>query len=440
MTAFHVLLPTDVFPPVTGGAGWSSFALARALQRRGHRVTAIVPLHGRPGLRRRDQDGVPVVEVGYRAPSVPFVQNYYRFEHLWPLLRDTIVAEAGRETELPLLVHGQHAQTIPAAVLAGRELNIPVVATVRDAWPWHYFATGLLGDRLPFRPAGPLVDWLDLVGRLPPLRSVLAAGAIPYMRAHVRRRAALLAQADAVVACSRYMRQRLETLVPAERLHMIPHLIDVEATRKIAEAGENSGVGVSPTVDGSAGRAAGASRPERYVLFVGKLEHNKGPQLLPAALAAARDAGAELPPLLIAGSGGLEAELRRELDARTLEYSFVGGWVDHDEVLRLMRRAEVLVFPSAWGEPLSRVLLEGCAVGACIAAIDTGGTGDAIVDGVSGLLARDERQLGLHIARLLAEPTLRSLLREGAERIARERFAEGVVIRQIEELYDSIRE
>ena len=415
-----------------------------------------------------------MVELGYRAPNVPFVQNYYRFEHLWPLLRDTIVAEAstslpdrpeGSTTlpdrpgyQLPLIVHGQHAQTIPAAVLAGRVLRAPVVATVRDAWPWHYFATGLLGDRLPFRPGGPLVDWLDLVGRLPPLRSALAALAIPYMRAHVRRRAALLAQADAVIACSNYMRRQLEALVPAERLHMIPHLIDVDATRMIAERSEDEGqaaglasagtvdvaaglapavkMGVSPTI--YSGRAGGTSLPERFLLFVGKLEHNKGAHLLPAALAAARDAGAELPPLLIAGNGELEAELRRELEQLAIDYRFAGGWIDHDEVLRLMRRADVLVFPSAWGEPLSRVLLEACAVGACIAAIETGGTGDAIVDGVSGLLARDERQLGRHIARLLADPALQALLREGAERIARERFAEDVVIGQVEALYDRV--
>ena len=39
-----------------------------------------------------------------------------------------------------------------------------------------------------------------------------------------------------------------------------------------------------------------------------------------------------------------------------------------------MARAEALVFPSLWPEPLSRVLLEALALGTPVAAMDTGGT------------------------------------------------------------------
>jgi hypothetical protein len=39
----RVLLPSDDFPPRSGGAGWSAHALALALIERGYDVTAIVP-------------------------------------------------------------------------------------------------------------------------------------------------------------------------------------------------------------------------------------------------------------------------------------------------------------------------------------------------------------------------------------------------------------
>lgn len=414
---FHVVLPTDVFPPGSGGSGWSTHALALALQARGHEVIAIVPRRGAPGLRRTTIAGVAVVEVGYTAPNVPFLQNFYRFELLWPLLRNVVVNEVLRRHAHPVIVHAQHAQTAPAAVLAAGEIAAPVVATVRDAWPWHYFATGLLSERVPFPFGSAATAWLDLIGRLGPLKGVLAAPAVPYMLRHVQRRAALLAQADAIIAVSAYMRRKLQPIVPPDRLHVLPNLIDVPATLRTA---------TDPSV---------VAPDEPFVLYVGKLERNKGAHLLPTALMAARAAGADVPLLLIAGSGALENELRQQLTKRGFRHKILAGWTDHDEVLRLMLRAEVLLYPSAWGEPLTRVLLEASAVGACIAAINTGGTADIVVDGASGRLVPDEVGLGQALAALLNTPADRQRLRAGARRVAQERFAADVVATRVEALY-----
>ncbi len=414
---FHVVLPSDVFPPNSGGSGWSTHALALALQARGHRVTAIVPRRGAAGLRRTSIADVAVVEVGYTAPKVPFLQNFYRFELLWPLLRNVIVSEVLRQQTLPVIVHAQHAQTAPAAVLAAREIAVPVVATVRDAWPWHYFSTGLLSERIPFPFGSAATAWLDLVGRQGPLKGVLAAPAVPYMLRHVQRRASLLAQADAVIAVSAYMRRKLLPIMPPERLHVIPNLIDISATLRITH---------EPSL---------VAPEEPFVLYVGKLERNKGAHLLPSALMATRAAGIDVPLLLIAGSGTLESELRQQLTKHGFRHQFLAGWTDHDEVLRLMLRAEVLLYPSAWGEPLTRVLLEASAVGACIAAINTGGTSDIVVDGASGRLVDDQRALGQALAALLNSSAERQRLRAGARRVAQERFAADVVTARVEALY-----
>jgi glycosyltransferase involved in cell wall biosynthesis len=423
---YRVLLPTDVFPPHSGGSGWSTHALARALQDRGHIVTVIVPRRGNPGLRRDTVGQVPVVEVGYTAPRIPFIANIYRFEMLWPLLRNVVVAEAYREEKLPVVIHGQHAQTIPAAVLAAQELGpnrpTPVLATVRDAWPWHYFATGLLGEQLPFERRNSWTAWLDLIGRLGPVKGTLAVPTIPYLQQHVERRAELLAQADAVIACSGYIQRKLQPIVPRERLHVIPHLIDI------------------PAVQQTANQPSLLTPNEPFVLFVGKLERNKGAHLLPEVMSRARDAGATLPLLLIAGNGELQSEIVSGLTERGIRHQLLGGWTDHDEVLRLMLRAEALIYPSAWGEPLSRVLLEASAVGACIIAMNTGGTSDIIVDGQSGVLVSDAAELGQTLATLLSDTQRRRELGATAKRVAGERFAANVVVRQVEQLYQALHE
>ena len=406
----HVLMPTDVFPPVCGGAGWSAHALAQALIARGHTVTALVPRQGAPLSATQRLDfprttvlGVPVVSVPYYAPHLPIVANWYRHEWFWPLMRNVLIREARRAgARTGLLIYAQHVQTIPGAVLAGRELAVPVVATVRDHWPCDYFATGLHGDLVPYPRNTPASLVSDFVAREGPLRGVLASIAIPYMLGHVRRRQALLAEADAVVTVSRYMSRRLPEAVPPARVQAIPNIVDVAAIDRVAAT--------PPALD----------VPPSFLLFVGKLEYNKGAHLLPAILAAARAEAGDLPPLVVLGGGSLEATLRREIGALGGELLLPSGWTDHDEVLRLMRRAEVLLFPSTWGEPLSRVLLEASAAGACIAAMPTGGTPEVIEDGRTGVLAADADALGRAVGALLRHPARADRLRSGARQRARE--------------------
>src|SRR5436190_19625401 len=125
----------------------------------------------------------------------------------------------------------------------------------------------------------------------------MARIAILYMLVHVRHRQVLLAEADAVVTVSRYMARRLPEAVPPARVHAIPNIVDVAALDRVAAT--------PPALD----------VPPSFLLFVGKLEHNKGAHLLPAILAAARAEAGDLPPLIVLGSGSLAATLRREVGA-----------------------------------------------------------------------------------------------------------------------------
>jgi glycosyltransferase involved in cell wall biosynthesis len=372
-----------------------------------------------------DVDGVPVLRWHYPAPQIPFVQNYYRHEKLWQPLADLLAHLAQQADSTPLLIHAQHVQTIPAAVLAGQQTGAPVVATVRDHWPWDYFATGLHGNRFPYRPGchnsrrwAAMIT--DLVARLGAAGGILALPAMPYMLAHVQRRAAFLAQADAVIAVSSYVADRLAPLVAAERLHIIPNMVDMAAVMHIAAAPPDT------LID------------EPFLLYVGKLEQNKGAGLLAAIFQALQAfSPVSVPILLIAGSGALQPVLEQELSAAGVRVRFL-SWVPHDELLRLMARCELLLFPSAWGEPLSRVLLEAGAVGAPILAMPTGGTGDIIIEGINGALAVTPAQFARRMLDLLNDTEQRRRLGAQAHQIARQRFAVEAVLPQVERLYAAL--
>ncbi len=418
----HILMPSDVFPPDgKGGAAWSSHALALALQARGHTVTAIVPVRGARGLSRYDALGVPALRVGYQAPRLPIIQNYFRHERLWQPLAMAIVT-AARKRPAAELIHAQHVQTAPAAVLAGRQLGLPVLVTVRDHWPWDYFATGLHGDRVPYARSGWSALATDLPARLGPLRGAVAMLAIPYMLAHLRRRAAYLAAADAVIACSHYIARRLASLVPANRLHVLYHLVDQQANAVLAA------------------ELPCTSWTGRLLLFVGKLEPNKGAALLPVIFRAlSAEQRAALPPftLLIAGDGALRTSLQDELVALGVPTCML-AWADHNEVLRLMARCDLLLFPSAWGEPLSRVLLEAAALGAPILAMPTGGTPEIISDGQTGALATTPHAFAMRLVALLTDDQTRLRLGAAALESARTRFDLAVGLPHYEALYRSL--
>jgi glycosyltransferase involved in cell wall biosynthesis len=457
----RVLLPSDVFPPRCGGAGWSAHALALALIERGYDVTAVVPRRRMKDEGRRtkvgeshlghssfvvgpeDVLGVPTLRVDYWAPRVPIVQNYFRYECFWPRLADTLVAEAIPSSQPPtpntqLLIHAQHVQTAPAAIMAGRRLGVPVVVTVRDHWPWDYFSTGLHGDRIPYADQTWAALMTDLVARLGPARGALLLPAIPYMLAHVRRRRQALRQAGAVIAVSDYVARRLSGLVAPERLHVIPNMVDLAAIDATIAAPQTM---VPPGTP--------------YLLFAGKLEHNKGARLLieifreykRLEVGGWRLEGHDpnqtsslqppAPSLVIAGSGPLRPELERELATLGVRARFL-DWADHDEVLRLMAGCELLLFPSAWGEPLSRVPLEASACGAPILAMPTGGTPSIITDGLDGALEATPANFARRMAALLARPEQRRALGQAARRNAERRFAKDAVIGQVEQLYRSL--
>ena len=85
-----------------------------------------------------------------------------------------------------------------------------------------------------------------------------------------------------------------------------------------------------------------------------------------------------------------------------------GDWLDNADVLRLMRARPCCCSPRPGTSRLSRVLLEGCAVGATILALDTGGTPDIIDDGVNGRLVADMDAFAAGLRDLLDHPLARA--------------------------------
>jgi len=413
----RILLVTDSFPPNCGGSGWSTYELARGLRARGHDIALVQPRPGQRSDATREFDGFLVEEVASPAPPVPFVRNFFKNERLWSNLANRL---ADRLAASPVdVVHAQHVLTAVPAIAAARRSATPVVATVRDYWPvcyWSDLIRDVAADALcPECTAGNMQRCLR--GRAGPA-GIAAWPLIPYMRGNLRRKRTGLAQADAVIAVSSAIFDDLRARAPelgATRMLQIPNPVDVQALRARAE-----------------GQPAPLTTP--YALFVGKLERNKGADLL---VDVAARAGLRM-PLVVVGDGRLRGELEQRAGLGRAVDLRVQGWLPRDEVLAWMRHAALLVFPSRGPESLSRVLLEAAALGVPVAAMNTGGTRDIVIGGVTGLLSQDAGGLARDVARLEHDRDLAGTLARAARAHVEHVFDAGAVLSRIEALYEEL--
>jgi glycogen(starch) synthase len=410
----NILVPTDAFPPICGGSGWSTYELARGLRALGHAVTIVQPRPGTPaGARERAYDGFRVLELGAPAPPIPYVRNYFKNERLYGTLADFLADLIGRERID--LVHGQHVLTCVPSVEAARRAAVPVVCTVRDYWPVCYWSDLIHTNHgLALCPGCSAAMMTRCVrphaGALWPA----ALPMIPYMRSNLARKRRGLAGADAIVAVSSTIAADVRARAPeiaATRLEIIPNPVNIAGLR-------------------AAAAAATPPLPGPYALYLGKLAPNKGSAVLVETVERARLDW----PLVVAGDGPdrdalRAAAVRSDRDVRLI------GWIDQGAAAAWMAHASMLIFPSRGPESLSRVLIEASALGVPIAAMNTGGTPDIVADEQTGLLSATPEELADDVRRLRADDGLRRRLGAAAMARAESRFDSAAVVARIERLY-----
>ncbi len=129
---------------------------------------------------------------------------------------------------------------------------------------------------------------------------------------------------------------------------------------------------------------------DEMVLFLGRLHPDKGVHL---AIDAARGAGL---PLVIAGKCSEPVELeyfRAFVEPRLGPDVTIFGPADAAQKRDLLGRATALVFPILWEEPFGMVMIEAMACGTPVVALRRGAVPEVVVDGVTGLLCDDPRDL-----------------------------------------------
>lgn len=324
-TIDRIVVINDLARPM-GGASALALSSARAFRALGHDVTLLVGDAGDDGSLAAE--GIACVALGQgRLLSRPRMEA--ALAALWNRSAVRMVARWIAQHDTPRTVyhlHGWLQILSPAVFHALAPVRDRLVISAHDfflACPNGAFADLRTGQPCPLVPLsrGCITANCDRHSRSHKLLRVL--------RHAIQTRVFDPAHAPPVLAIHAAMAPLLMRAgIPAQAIHALPN----------------------PVLPWSATRIA--AEDNREVLFVGRLEETKGPDL---AAAAARAAGV---PLRLVGSGALEATLR----ARHPEARF-SGRLSPAEIARVAQRARLLVMPSRYPEPYGLVAMEAARSG-----------------------------------------------------------------------------
>jgi len=235
--------------------------------------------------------------------------------------------------------------------------------------------------------------------------------------------------------------------LPAGKLVVIPNGIDV------------NDFNVEP---GCIRRELALPDSARIALFIGRLEKQKGPDILLRAAALPASANTDL-HFVLAGDGPMWRPLERFCESHNLttRVHLLGR---RDDVPALLADADLLVLPSRW-EGMPNVVLEAMAAGRPVVAANVGGTAELVIDqaaaravlpadaggtaelvidrnapSATGVLVppEDPPALACAIAAVLSDAAHARQLGAAGRRRAASEFTIEKMVRLNERLYDSI--
>ncbi len=184
--------------------------------------------------------------------------------------------------------------------------------------------------------------------------------------------------ADRVTTVSAHMERELQWLydVPKEKIDVIPNGIDPSRYKSDVDSQEVK-------------RRLGMNPSSPMVLFAGRLEYQKGPDILLRSIPEVLDLREDV-QFVFLGQGGLRRDL--EAEARKLgiasSTSFL-GFVPFWEYLEKLNSCDMVCIPSR-NEPFGLVLLEAWSASKPVVASRVGGLQENIDSGVNGLLVGPE--------------------------------------------------
>ena len=396
----------SLYPPyIVGGNEMLARDVVQALLARGHDVHVLT-------AQGREFDTIPYVHqvlnyhledkaaifLGGRALTPANIAKH----HIFDLRTYGAVRRTVEQLQPDLIVVDNLYMASAAPLLAVRQAHCPVIAQVADKWLRY-----LLWDlSLLLHPAK---GWQQQV-----LQTY-----VRWVQPVLRRRG----KPGAIIVNSDFIKgQYVQAGFPSDRITVAYLGVDTELFHPRQKPHANGNF--------------------LEVVFAGQLWEGKGPQVLVDALGRLRQEEPDLElRLRIIGEGNdaFKQYLQQEIQTHGMvDRTVLDGFVPLPVLAERLRNADIFAFPSTWDEPFSITLVAAMASGAAVIATKTGGTPEALADGVQGLLVppNDPGALAGAVLRLARSPELRNTLGQAAMARAHDTWSFSAYIDRLERYYE----
>jgi len=311
----RILLIPSSYPPVLGGLQTAVHSLAREFMARGHDVLVVANRYPRSLARNETIDGVKVRRLAFIKPELDQIRRrridlFLAGCLLYPVTLFALWRIFRKFRPDVVNVHFPLSQ-IPFVLRMQRAFPFPLVVSLHGSE-----VLGLSNDRK---------------------RRLLRA---------------ILRDADAVTACSRYLLLKAADVEPS-----------------VAKRGSAIHNGINPS------RFADRTpfeHPRPYIFAFGRLTYSKGFDLLLRAFSKIANARPEI-DLIVGGAGEELAALEQTAAALNLnDRAIFAGRLEPEQVVRYLNGCRFLVVPSR-SETFGIIALEGLAAGKAVLATNAGG-------------------------------------------------------------------
>jgi len=388
--SLDICLVSYEFPPMTGGEGAYTYGLAKALSDSGHRVSVITAdVEGRRGVSKNKIEIIPITPI--EKPGLKL------FSFNLKAMKKIVEIYNNQNIDILHFTYDFYKITIKK-----EKISVPIIATLHHPWSAE---RRFIKAKIPlFRPAY--------------FRRLVVLSYFAKMSKEI------CENADKLIAISKYTAQSYisEFHVPPDKIEIIPNAVD---TNKF-----------HPAVDGyEVRKKLNLEERDRVVLFVGRLDYNKGIEYLLRSFSRINEEGTEA-RLVIVGEGAL----KKYICKYPLKNSIIPvGHVSEEDLPKFYAASNLVVLPSLM-EGFGITLLEAMASGKPCVATRAGGVEDVVINGETGLLVppADSYSLCHAIRTFLTDDKLSKEFGTAGRKRAENYFTWGKVAKRTVEVYKKV--
>jgi phosphatidylinositol alpha-1,6-mannosyltransferase len=394
----NVCFVTPEYFPISGGTGAYVYYLSHSLQKLGHNVH-VVARHSEDS-----EDVIDGINVHYRRGAGNALLRYWRFARSASKKIEELNKQIGFD-----IIHA-NLPLVPSFAIP-KDSAKALVCAVHSTWKGEAIVTKRDNPK-ELNPNEKMMLRFNLLLR------------------HYETK--LMKRSDALIAVSKYTVGELTELygIEEEKIHVIYNGVDINKFKPRPDWAELR-------------REFGLEEEKKIVLFVGRLYHRKGLEILLRSIPAVIQEFGDV-KFAISGTGFKKKEeslrkLAKELE--TEDYVTFLGYVPDEKLPNLYSASDIFVLPAIY-ENFPFAILEAQATGLPVISTKVGGIPEFLADNENGFLIDpgDSAHLTQRVLTLLQDPKLAKEMGRRGRSLIEEKFAWRLITSQVIDLYHKLLE